>query len=198
MPNKLSITAITLILLIANTGLAKEKKTKKKPKKVDFKLHVINPHSRFEAAYAFDVDNDGKIDIMNGGYWYQAPNWKKHFVREITEKHNYFDDFSNLPIDIDGDGWTDFVTCAWFNKQLSWIRNPGNTGGKFEEIAIDESGNNETAIKVDLNADGKPDIVPDILNAPPAWYEFKPDPSAKHGVKWTKHPLPQEISGPGI
>ena len=141
MTNYLSIIAISLILFISNTGLAKEKKCQKKPDKVDFKLHVINPDSNYEAAYAFDVNNDGKIDIMNGGYWYEAPTWKKHFVREITEKHNYFDDFSNLPFDIDGDGWTDFVTCTWFTKRLSWIRNPGKTGGKFEEIVIDEPGN---------------------------------------------------------
>jgi len=167
-------------------------------KAVDFKKHVIDADSRFEAAYAFDVNNDGKLDIMNGGNWYEGPTWKKHFVREIKEQHNYFDDFSNLPIDVDRDGWTDFITCTWFTMRLSWIRNPGKSAGPFQEVVIDEPGRCETAVMADLNADGQPDVIPNIHVDPPAWYELKRDPSQKYGVKWIKHPLPEPLSGAGI
>ena len=31
----------------------------------------------------FDVDNDGKLDIVSGDTWYQAPDWKPYHVRDV-------------------------------------------------------------------------------------------------------------------
>ena len=83
-----------------------------------FKLHTINADSRFEAAGILDVNRDGKLDIYCGGYWYEAPTWKKHFVREIKEEGGYYYDFANLPVDVDGDAWNDTVGAAWHNKMV--------------------------------------------------------------------------------
>ncbi|MGB2864995.1 MAG: HEAT repeat domain-containing protein, partial [Sedimentisphaerales bacterium] len=47
-----------------------------------FRLHVINADSRFEAAGIADMNRDGKLDIFCGGFWYEAPAWKKHVVRD--------------------------------------------------------------------------------------------------------------------
>lgn len=44
---------------------------------------MINAESKFEAAGVCDVNNDGKLDIFSGGFWYEGPNWKKHFVRDV-------------------------------------------------------------------------------------------------------------------
>ena len=93
-----------------------------------FKLHVINADSRFEAAGVLDVNRDGKLDIFCGGFWYEAPDWKSHFVRDIKEEGNYFYDFANLPMDVDGDGWVDIANAAWHNKMVFWERNPGAQG----------------------------------------------------------------------
>jgi hypothetical protein len=46
---------------------------------VAFRRHVINADSEFMAAAVFDVNKDGKLDIVCGGFWYEAPTWKKHF-----------------------------------------------------------------------------------------------------------------------
>jgi len=162
-----------------------------------FRLHTINAESRFEAACIFDVNRDGKPDIFCGGFWYEAPSWNKHFVRDVPEEDNYYYDFANLPIDIDGDGWTDIINAAWHNKKLFWLRNPGSSGGPFEVIDIDTPGNIETALAVDINGDGRPDILPNIMGQA-AWYEFSHDKTAQHGVKWTKHPLPKQAADHGI
>src|SRR5437588_12296084 len=53
---------------------------------VAFRRHVINPDSEFMAAAVFDVNKDGKLDIVCGGYWYEAPTWKKHFLRNLELK----------------------------------------------------------------------------------------------------------------
>lgn len=164
---------------------------------VKFRRHIINADSRFEAAGVLDVNRDGRPDIYCGGFWYEAPTWKKHFVRELTERRGYYSDFANLPVDVDGDGWTDIVNVAWSNKMVFWIRNPGNSGGKFEVIKIDTPGNMETALLIDINGDGRDDILPNIMSKV-AWYEYRRDVTAKHGVEWIKHELSGIPSGHGI
>jgi len=72
-----------------------------------FNLHVINAESAFEAAGACDINKDGRLDIFTGGFWYEGPSWKKHFVREVEFADNYYYDFASLPMDVDGDGWVD-------------------------------------------------------------------------------------------
>ena len=162
-----------------------------------FRLHIINADSRFEAAGIADFNRDGKLDIFCGGFWYEAPAWKKHVVRDVPEEGDYYYDFANLPMDIDGDGWTDIADAAWHNKKLFWLRNPGRAGGQFEVIDIDTPGNIETAMAVDINADGQLDVLPNIMSQA-AWYEFGRDNAAPHGVKWTKHQLPKQAATHGI
>ena len=41
-----------------------------------WKQLTINGRSEFEAAGVFDVDNDGKLDIVSGDTPHQAPEWK--------------------------------------------------------------------------------------------------------------------------
>jgi HEAT repeat protein len=162
-----------------------------------FRLHVINGDSRFEAAGIADMNRDGKLDIFCGGFWYEAPAWKKHVVRDVREEGDYYYDFANLPMDIDGDGWTDIANAAWHNKKLFWLRNPGRASGQFEVIDIDTPGNIETAMAVDINSDGQIDVLPNIMSQA-AWYEFSRDKAAPFGVKWTKHQLPQQAAAHGI
>jgi len=162
-----------------------------------FKLHTINADSRFEAAGILDVNRDGKLDIFCGGFWYEAPNWTKHFVRAVKEEGDYYYDFANLPMDVDGDGWTDIANAAWHNKMVFWLRNPGADGGPWEVIDVDAPGNMETAMAVDINGDGQLDVLPNIMSAA-AWYEFHRDAAAPHGARWEKHPLPQEAAGHGL
>ena len=162
-----------------------------------FKLHTINGESRFEAAGIVDVNNDGKLDIFSGGFWYEGPSWKKHFVRQVKSKGNYYYDFANVPIDVDGDGWVDIISAAWHNKKVFWVRNPAATDRGFEVFDIDTPGNMETALGVDINGDGKDDILPCIMTSA-AWYEYLADSSAENGVKWIKHDLPRQAAGHGI
>jgi len=86
--------------------------------------------------------------------------------------------FAHIPIDVDGDGWTDIVDAAWHNRAIFWVRNPGTSGGPFEVIDIEQPGNMETAIPVDVNGDGKVDVLPNIAGSA-AWYEYHHDKAAR-------------------
>ncbi|MCF7976098.1 MAG: DUF1080 domain-containing protein, partial [Phycisphaerae bacterium] len=161
---------------------------------VSFRIHTLNQESKFEAAGILDVNRDGKLDVLSGGFWYEAPQWTKHMVREVKEEGEYYYDFANLPFDVDGDGWMDIIDAAWHNKMLFWLKNPGQTGAAWTLHEIDTPGNMETAMLCDINGDGTQDILPAAIYAH-AWYETK----MKDGkAQWTKHALPAPTKGHGI
>jgi hypothetical protein len=75
---------------------------------------VQRPCARFKGA-AIDVNRDGKLDIVCGGFWYEAPAWKKHVLREVPVIRGRYDDYSNLPMDVNGDGCSGLY---WFENLL--------------------------------------------------------------------------------
>ena len=43
---------------------------------VRFRKQFISAET-FEAAAVFDVDNDGVLDIVSGGFWYKGPDFRQ-------------------------------------------------------------------------------------------------------------------------
>lgn len=161
-----------------------------------WRRHTINGQSEFEAASAFDVDNDGKLDIVCGDTWYQAPDWKPHPVREVQRVGTYYNDFAALPLDVNGDGNTDFVTVSYFGKNVGWVENPGKTGAKWAFHELDVPGPSEAAWAVDLTGDGVPDILPNVVNTV-AWYEVARKADGK-GYDLKKHDFGPAAAGHGV
>ncbi len=144
-----------------------------RPPEIPFLKHTLDLGSSESAAIA-DINGDGKLDIVSGENWYEAPAWKQHHFRDIFYTNNYIDDLSTVPLDIDNDGRVDLVTVGWFSKKIAWWRNPGpHAAAKWEEHTIDTGFPIEFETLVDLNNDGKSEeILPEFgdLKAPLAWY----------------------------
>jgi hypothetical protein len=163
-----------------------------RPPDVPFRIHMLDPGANETAAVA-DINRDGRADIISGENWYEAPSWTKHPFREIPYANNYIDAFSDLAIDVDGDGYPDIVTVAWFARKLAWWKNPGKSGA-WKETVIDSGFPVEFAFLVDLDNDGKAqEILPEFGNAaaPLAWYELK-------SGAWIKHVASPRSYGHGI
>lgn len=128
------------------------------------------------AAFA-DINKDGRLDIVSGEAWYEAPKWQRRVFREVGFENQYVDNFSDLALDVDSDGLTDVASCAWFARKLSWWKNPGpKAQGPWRETVIEQGYPIEFCFLVDLNNDGQAqEILPQFGNpkAPLKWYETR-------------------------
>jgi hypothetical protein len=155
-----------------------------RPGEIPFRKHTIDLESNEPAAFA-DVNGDKRIDLISGENWYEGPTWTKHKFRSLFYSSNYIDDFSDLPVDVNGDGALDIVSCGWFSKKLAWWQNPGKGVGEWAEHSIEKGFNVEFCFLVDVDNDGRArEVLPQFGNAdaPLAWYEIKDGAFLKHAV----------------
>lgn len=142
-----------------------------------FRRHDINPDSTYCACAAVDVNRDGRLDIVCGGWWYEAPTWKKHLLRDVPMIGGRYDDYSNLPLDVNGDGWIDLVSANYRSETLFWIENPGKRLGPWPAHVIAKPGPMETARLEDIDGDGQLDVLPNGMQFA-AWWEVVRGPKA--------------------
>ncbi len=175
---------------------------------VEFVAHRVGDY-RGEPLGVGDFTGDGKLDIVAGPYLYVAPNWEARKIRtiqgEVDEQgKGYRYDFMNLPLDVDGDGLLDVVSCSWHEKRSVWFRNPGSAEGEWPEAVVEVNGNFECGDLWDIDGDGKAqEILPHVQRT--VWYELGELPDGKQGLVVrvvSEKPLPfgggvGDVSGDG-
>lgn len=158
------------------------------PKPLKFVKRQIASES-FESVDVFDVNNDEVPDIVSGAYWYEGPDYlKRHSVGQVKRFGEYWDDFSTIPMDINGDGYLDFITGGWFGKSMLWRENPGNDH-EWQEHIIAETGNIETTRAWDIDGDGVPEIVPNTPNDSLIVYRLIRDSRGKGAGNFHSHKI---------
>ena len=179
------------ILLAAATLLVT---LQSRPPDIAFTTHLIDAGASETAAVA-DINRDGRLDIISGESWYQAPSWTKRKFREVGFSSNYIDSFSVMPVDVDADGYPDIVDVSWFARKIAWWKNPGKTvtgTALWPEADISTGGNVEFAVLGDMDNDGRAvEVVAQQNGTPQAWFEVK------NGA-WIKHVVSDRTYGHGI
>ncbi|HLL97342.1 MAG TPA: VCBS repeat-containing protein [Spirosoma sp.] len=150
----MSRIAGVLLILIIGSGLIAPEPTAR------FSRHFVAAES-YESVAVFDVDRNDTLDIVSGDFWYEGPRfWRRHLIGNQPRQDQYYDDFSTIPMDVNGDGRMDFVTGGWFGGTLRWLENPGKKNVRWPSHDIAKVGNVETARAWDVDGDGTLEVVP--------------------------------------
>lgn len=162
-----------------------------RPPEIPFRKHLIDPGASETLAIA-DINGDGVPDFVSGENWYEGPGWKKHRFRELGFVDNFIDDFSDLAIDVNGDGRVDIVSALGNLRRMVWFENPGREGAPWARHVFEDGGYGiEFAFLVDLDNDGKRREVLPMLGwkpeVPVAWYEIRNGDFVRHVAGWKTH-----------
>jgi hypothetical protein len=170
----IKILSLGVLLSLCISTRAEAQQNKEKAKSIQFKSQQIASES-YEAVAVFDVNGDEQPDIISGAFWYEGPEFlSRSYIGDVARHGEYWDDFLTIPLDVNGDGRTDYVTGGWFSKNLKWRENPGNDL-PWKEHLLDETGNVETARGWDVDNDGYIEIVPNNPRSPLKFYKLKRD-----------------------
>lgn len=195
----LFVGVISVLWLVEWTGAAGSDE-------IPFLKHTIDL-GRNESCAVADVNRDGRLDIISGENWYEqaAPSpgnaglrWTKHKFRELPYTNNYIDNFSDLPVDVNGDGYSDVVSCSFFSKRICWWENPRGQDGLWRKTDIQLGYPVEFVFLVDILNTGKPlQLLPEFgdRKAPLSWYELT---GKGESAQWVRHEVSDRSYGHGI
>jgi hypothetical protein len=174
--------------------------------KITWQKTVLDRRFRSEGVAVADVNKDGKKDVLNGEYWYQAPDWTPHEMQPPMDHKdglgNYSRSFACWADDFNADGYQDLIVVDFPGAPCYWMENPKGADGHWKKHTIWHSACNETPQYVDLFGTGKRVLLmgfqpkgknPNGNEGQMAYFTPNPkDPTAE----WVMHPI-SEPSEPG-
>lgn len=185
----LTLTAILISNLSCQAQLMKDRDTSGD---IPFKKTVLFPDFVSEGVAVGDVNNDGLIDVMAGPFWFEAPNWTKHEIYTpklyVAEKE-WSNSMLNFSLDVNQDGWIDFIRFDFPGKGVYWHENPQGKDEHWKEHLIHETVGNESPGFYDVDGDGRKDILcGDVANKQMIWLK---SPDSKTDLTWKKYTISQ-------
>ena len=191
------MSAIAVVVLASATLVAADPAGKT----ITWKKTVLDTKFRSEGVAIADVNKDGKIDVLNGEYWYEAPEWKPHEMQPYMDHkdglRNYSRSFACWSDDFNADGWADLIVIDFPGAPCYWMENPKGQDGHWTKHTIWHSACNETPIYVDLFGKGQRVLVmawqPKGKETEGQMAYFTPDPKNPTGL-WIMHPISEASS----
>ncbi len=153
----------------------------------------------YEACSVFDVDKNGQLDIVSGEYWFAGPDFlARHKICDIAPQDDYFDDFSDFPMDVNGDGFLDIVSGAWWGQAVLWRENPQGKTIEWKNHEIAKVGNVERPCFWDIDGDGHLDVVPNTPGNVQQIFRLLRDEQGKGRGEFQGHTISEVKTGHGL
>lgn len=151
---------IVALWIITGSVLFSSAQKTAKPTPVFIK-HVITTEFVSEGVAVADVDKDGRLDVLAGIYWFKSPGWESHLIHNDTANapNGYRSSFINFSLDVNNDGWMDLVRFNYPGGICRWYENPKSKKQLWEGRTILAKAGIESPAFVDVEGDGKPDII---------------------------------------
>lgn len=151
----------------------------------------------YECASAFDVDKDGDYDIVTGEYWFEGPEFKKqHKICDLSRVDDYYDNFSDFPMDVNGDGYLDTIAGGWWGLKMLWHENPQGGTGPWPVHEVAQVGNVERNEFHDLDGDGRMEII--STTKPVNYFRLKVDADGKGTGEFEHYQITEGGGGHGL
>lgn len=131
------------------------------------KLLAVDANEGIDVA---DVDGDGKLDVVAGRNWYQAPEFAPRPLRLVEDWNGYVQSNGDFCYDVDKDGLVDVIAGDFVPTKVYWYKNPGAEGLRLGQLwkknllADTGIGQNEASYLHDMNGDGIPEWVSNSWN----------------------------------
>jgi hypothetical protein len=162
------------------------------PQPFGFRKHVIDPAFRAEGVAIFDVNRDGRLDIVTRELWYAGPSFSEwHELRTPLAwdpLSEYAATFHAMHADVDADGYDDLIVFGFPGTDSQWCRNPRISAAHWDCHTITAINAGESPQRHDVLGGGGPALVTGIGG-------FGPDRAlaivtpGELGALWTVEPV---------
>ncbi|HVG14575.1 MAG TPA: VCBS repeat-containing protein [Chitinophagaceae bacterium] len=162
-------------------------------KTLAFTRQVLTDQFIAEGVAVGDVNKDGLIDVLAGAFWFEAPGWKQHEImkpEKFEYDKGYSDAFISQAMDVNFDGWTDFLRIGFPGKEAYWFENPQGKSGHWKKHLIHDAVGNESAGFYDVDGDGRLDLLGgNASKKQMTWFKA---PSSAGNLEWQPFPISPE------
>jgi putative membrane-bound dehydrogenase-like protein len=127
-----------------------------------FQKFALSREFTAEGACTGDFDRDGHLDVQSGPYWYKGPEFELRteiYPPRAFDPAVYSDHFQSWSQDFDGDGWADLLIVGFPGREAHWLRNPQELARPWERSLVLDECSNESPLFVDIDRDGKRELV---------------------------------------
>lgn len=123
-----------------------------------FRKVILDDAFRAEGVAVADVNRDGRLDVLAGDVWYEAPEamlatsraaWRRHEIAPLQvfdAATGFSNAFHTFALDVNGDGWPDEIVLGFPGEAATWRANPGPRGGHWRSHTLSASTGNESPL----------------------------------------------------